>query len=46
MQKDYHEGKIKLGGCLVVEKNPDYHCNDCKYEWQRGKSNDGQYAEG
>ena len=45
MQQDYYEGKIKLGGCSMVENNPDYHCKDCKYEWQRGKRNEGHYAE-
>ena len=45
MQQDYYEGKIKLGGCSMVENNPDYHCKDCKYEWQRGKRNEGHYEE-
>jgi hypothetical protein len=45
MQKDYYEGKIKLGGCLMAENSPNYHCNDCKYEWQRGKRNEGHYEE-
>ena len=45
MQQDYYEGKIKLGGCTMDVNYPNYHCNDCKYEWQKGKCNDGHYAE-
>ena len=45
MQKEYYEGKIKLGGCMVYEEAPDYHCNYCRYEWEKGKPNDGFYAE-
>ena len=44
MQQDYFDGKIKLGGCGMSEENPDYHCKDCNYEWQRGKRNEGNYA--
>ena len=39
MQQDYYDGKIKLGGCEMAESNPDYHCNNCRYQWQRGKRN-------
>ena len=45
MQKDYYEGKIKLGGCLMAENSSNYYCNDCKYEWQRVKRNEGHYEE-
>jgi hypothetical protein len=45
MQNEYHEGKIKLGGCSINENNPNYYCKECRYEWQRGKRNDGHYAE-
>ena len=45
METSNTEGKIKLGGCTMDLNNPDYHCNDCRYEWQRGKRNDGYYAE-
>ena len=37
MQNEYYEGKIKLGGCMTYENSPHYHCNECKYEWERGK---------
>ena len=32
------EGKIKLGGCLVMDNNPEYYCSDCNYEWNRDDS--------
>ena len=35
MQQDYYDGKIKLGGCGVSENDPDYHCNDCEFEWNK-----------
>ena len=44
MQLDYYEGKIRLGGCEMSETNPDYHCGSCKYEWQRGKRNQGFFV--
>lgn len=25
-------GKVKLGGCLVVEGNLNWHCKNCGYE--------------
>ena len=33
MQQDFHEGKIKLGGCGIVENAPKWYCNKCKYEF-------------
>ena len=35
MQKEYNEGKIMLGGCVIDPETPDYHCKDCSYEWKR-----------
>lgn len=26
-------GKIMLGGCLVDEDNPEWHCKDCEHDW-------------
>ena len=28
------QGKIKLGGCCIDEKNPNWHCKDCEHEWE------------
>ena len=33
MQQDFHEGKIKLGGCGMVENAPEWYCNKCEYEF-------------
>ena len=44
MQLDYYAGKIRSGGCEMSETNPDYHCGNCKYEWQRGKRNQGFFV--
>ena len=33
MIEKYEKGEIKLGGCLVSEDNPDWHCNKCGHEW-------------
>ena len=27
-------GEVKLGGCLVIEGNPEWHCKNCGYEWK------------
>ena len=34
MIEDVFKGKIHLGGCIIEENNPDFHCNDCEYEWE------------
>lgn len=28
-------GKVKLGGCCIIEGGPEYYCKDCKNEWNR-----------
>ena len=33
MQQDYYEGKIKLGGCGIVENAPKWYCNKCEHEF-------------
>ena len=30
MQQDFYEGKIKLGGCGIVENAPKFYCNKCE----------------
>ena len=27
--------EIILGGCSVTDDDPDYHCNNCEYEWKK-----------
>lgn len=29
------QGKIKLGGCLITDINPEYYCNNCENEWNK-----------
>lgn len=36
-------GKIKLGGCCIVDGNPEYFCRDCEYEWNRQQVLDAAY---
>jgi hypothetical protein len=33
MAEDAARGKIKLGGCIVMPGNPDFHCNSCGLKW-------------
>ena len=28
------KGKIILGGCLIFEENPNWHCKNCGHEWK------------
>ena len=30
MQKEYHERKIELGGCVIEEDAPDWYCKECE----------------
>lgn len=36
-----YEGMI-LGGCCIDDDSPDWHCEDCRWEWGHGP---GRYAE-
>ena len=31
--KEQEKGEIKLGGCVITENCPQYHCNECETEW-------------
>ena len=33
MQQKHHEGKIKLGGCMVEIDDPNWHCKECELEY-------------
>ena len=37
-------GKIKLGGCAIIEGNPEYFCKDCEHEWNREQALDQAYS--
>ena len=34
MQEEAIQGKIHLGGCVIEEDAPDFHCNDCERDWE------------
>lgn len=36
-------GKVKLGGCCVIEGGPEYFCKDCEHEWNREQAIDAAY---
>jgi hypothetical protein len=36
-------GKVKLGGCVIVEGTPEYFCKDCCNEWNREQAIDEAY---
>ncbi|MGH7769929.1 MAG: hypothetical protein ACREQP_20970, partial [Candidatus Binatia bacterium] len=29
-----NKGKVALGGCLVDDRNPRWHCSDCDHDWR------------
>lgn len=39
------QGKIKLGGCLITDTNPEYYCNDCENEWNKREAIDKVYGD-
>lgn len=43
--KKQAEGKIKLGGCVISEASPQYHCNECEKEWIADEAIDAAYNE-
>lgn len=38
-------GKVKLGGCCIIEGGPEYHCKDCNNEWNRSQVLDIAYGQ-
>lgn len=36
------EEHVRLGGCIVLPGQPDYHCNGCGNEWAEDDSPDGR----
>ncbi len=32
--------KIKLGGCIILDDNPDHFCRNCGYEWKEASHDD------
>jgi len=38
-------GKVKLGGCCIIEGSPEYYCKDCNNEWNREQLLDIAYGQ-
>ena len=36
-------GEIKLGGCCALVGGPEYHCNECKSQWNREQAIEAEY---
>lgn len=34
LEKELASGKVILGGCIVSDKAPLFHCNDCGRRWR------------
>ena len=37
-------GKVKLGGCVITEDNPDYCCKNCEHEWNKEQAVEAAYS--
>ncbi len=33
LEQDVKNGEIIIGGCCVTIEDPEWHCNDCNYDW-------------
>ena len=33
LRRELDDGKVKLGGCIIMEGAPNYYCNDCEIEF-------------
>ena len=33
LKQDVKNGKIIIGGCSDTSKDPEWHCDDCNYDW-------------
>ena len=31
--QDLKAGKVVLGGCLLSDESPEWHCSECDFEW-------------
>ena len=36
-------GKVRLGGCCIMEDGTEYFCKDCENEWNRDQATDEAY---
>ena len=42
MREDGRAGKVRLGGCIIMDDNPEWYCKACHYEWQTDHPQDGR----
>jgi hypothetical protein len=33
LKRDVNAKKIVLGGCVITDDDPQWHCNECQHEW-------------
>ena len=33
LEQDVENGEIIIGGYSVTSEDPEWHCNDCNYDW-------------
>ena len=44
MMEEEKTGKIRLGGCIIMDDNPEWYCKACRYEWQTDHPDDGRFS--
>jgi len=37
LEQKINSGEIVLGGCVVSDNDPIWHCNTCEHEWGKSK---------
>lgn len=37
-------GKVKLGGCMIIEGSPEYFCMECEHEWNKEQAINAAYG--
>lgn len=45
LMEEARQGKVQLGGCIVMEGCPEYFCKDCEHKWNREQIIDQTYNE-
>ncbi len=44
MMEEGRTGKVRLGGCIIMDDNPEWYCKACRYEWQTDHPEDGRFT--
>ena len=44
LEEQLEKGEVHLGGCVISDDDPEYHCNGCGHEFYIEMSNSTQYA--